>query len=106
MYSLPSYQRKVTEMMNVRKVRPSTSCKDTSNFNDYKINEVQFHHKTPVKGTDLGNVVEGISMEIKGGVCYAFTGSAKTGWIDCIMQFHIIWRCQKEFCNRQRINRG
>ena len=81
MYSLPSYQRKVTEMMNVRKVRPSTSCRDTSNFNDYKINEVQFHHKTPVKGTDLGNVVEGIAMEIKGGVGYAFTGSAKTGWI-------------------------
>ena len=63
--------------MNIRKVRPSTSCKDTSNFNDYKINEVQFHHKIPVKGTYLGKVVEGIAMEIKGGVGCAFTGSAK-----------------------------
>ena len=31
---------KVKKMMNVRKVEPSTSCKDTSNFQDYKLHDV------------------------------------------------------------------
>ena len=31
---------KVKKVMNVRKVEPSTSCKDTSNFQDYKLHDV------------------------------------------------------------------
>ena len=68
---------------------PSTSCKDTSNFDDYKFNEVKFHHKTAVVGTDLGIVVDGIAMKFKSGEGYAYTGSAKGGWklIDKFISF-------------------
>ena len=58
-----------------QKLPPSVSCEDTSNFKDYKLNEVKFHHKNPVEGTDLGRVVEGVTMKIKGGVGFAYTGS-------------------------------
>ena len=68
--------------MNYRKVEPSTSCKNTSNFYDCELNRVMFHHKiaVAVKGTDLGKPIEGIAMKIEGGVGYAYTGSAEEGY--------------------------
>lgn len=75
-----SEQGEVTKVMNDRKVEPSASCKNTANFHDCELNGVVFHHKIPVKGTDLGKPIEGIAMKIEGGVGYAYTGSAEEGY--------------------------
>ena len=64
---------------STRKLPPSTSCKDTSNFDDYGKHEGFLRHKILVVGTDLGRRVGGITMEIKGGVGYVYTDSEKGG---------------------------